>query len=284
MNGTDQEYRSSEDSRRRRIARWLATSRTTGATAAVVCVILAVIVIAAVGIAVTRDDDPARSSPPASSVPVTTPAAEPGKDAAFGVPSSDLFGRVVAHPVNPRGQALPQVTVDRPVFAAGGEVAKPEGVMWQQTGPFVLPFSTSDGPARVDGPLVAGYTRTPQGAALAAWQMSMRLVIDPESLDAVFENQIEPSTRGSKALWAPKKWLDWSQYPAQYRPDAFRIAGWDADSSFAVVEYAARDKTAASWFTMRFEVVWHDGDWKLRRPTTSIPPQTITTLAGWTQW
>lgn len=119
-------------------------------------------------------------------------------------------------------------------------------------------------------PIGTGFARTPpQGAALAAWQISMRTVIDQESLDAVFDNQIEPSTRGgNKASWAPKKWIDWSQLPPQYIPAAFKISGWSADNSFAVVEVAARDKTPGSWFTTRFEVVWQDGDWKIRR----LPP------------
>ncbi|MBM4543059.1 hypothetical protein GS463_29855 [Rhodococcus hoagii] len=93
--------------------------------------------------------------------------------------------------------------------------------------------------------------------------------------------------RGNKALWAPKQWLDWSQYPQQYRPDAFRVTGWSDDNSYAVIEYALRDMrtgTQTGWFTARFEVVWQDGDWKLRRPSTQLPPQNLTSLAGWTQW
>ncbi|MBM4543054.1 hypothetical protein GS463_29830 [Rhodococcus hoagii] len=92
---------------------------------------------------------------------------------------------------------------------------------------------------------------------------------------------------GNKALWAPKQWLDWSQYPQQYRPDAFRVTGWSDDNSYAVIEYALRDMrtgTQTGWFTARFEVVWQDGDWKLRRPSTQLPPQNLTSLAGWTQW
>ncbi|AGT95629.1 hypothetical protein NOU13_30895 [Rhodococcus erythropolis] len=284
MSNRTEPRETTEGSRLRRTGEWLATSRTTGIAAAVFCALLAVVVAVAVFIAVTRDDDSAGAGAPTATQPPATAPAKPDSGTAFGVPSADLFGRVIANPVNPRGQALPQSSADRPSFKEGDPVPAPEGLMWQQVGPFILPFSTSDGPTRVDGPLATGFARTPQGAALAAWQISMRTVIDQESLDAVFDNQIEPSTRGNKASWAPKKWIDWSQLPPQYIPAAFKISGWSADNSFAVVEVAARDKTPGSWFTTRFEVVWQDGDWKIRRPSTQLPPQTITSLTGWTQW
>ncbi|MBM4479804.1 hypothetical protein MWT96_24875 (plasmid) [Prescottella equi] len=277
----------SDDGRLRRTGTWLATSKTTGVLAWAFCAVLAVVVAAAVVIAVTRDNDSGNTAGPQTSVPSTTAPAPAAPGTQFGVPSSDIFGRVVAQPVNPRGEALPQAPADRSQFRQGDPVAAPDGMMWQQVGPFVLPFSTSAGPARIDGPIARGYTQTPQGAALAAWQASWRINIDPESLDAVFDNQIEPSTRGNKALWAPKQWLDWSQYPQQYRPDAFRVTGWSDDNSYAVIEYALRDMrtgTQTGWFTARFEVVWQDGDWKLRRPSTQLPPQNLTSLAGWTQW
>ncbi|NKS56581.1 hypothetical protein GS504_03445 [Rhodococcus hoagii] len=280
----EQEQTSSDEGRLRRTGSWLATSRTTGVLAWAFCAVLAVVVVAAVLIAVTRDSDSDNASRPQTSAPSTTEPAPATPGAQFGVPASDIFGRVVAQPVNPRGQALPQSPVDRPQFRQGSPVTAPDGMMWQQIGPFVLPFSTSDGPARIDGPIARGYTQTPQGAALAAWQANWRLPIDQESLDAVFESQIEPSTRGPKALWAPKQFQDWSQYAQLPRPDAFRIVGWSEDNSYAVIDYAMRDKTPGAWFTGRFEVVWQDGDWKLRRPSTQIPPQTITSLAGWTQW
>ena len=46
--------------------------------------------------------------------------------------------------------------------------------MWQQVDGVPMPFSTSDGPTAVDGELPTGFAQTPQGAALAAQQLSAR--------------------------------------------------------------------------------------------------------------
>lgn len=81
-------------------------------------------------------------------------------------PIFDALGRVVYVPLDGDGVVLPQSRPgdDRPTDQAPG------GVMLQQIhGNMVVPFSTSDGPTRVtDSGVAAGFSRTPQGAGLAA--------------------------------------------------------------------------------------------------------------------
>lgn len=80
-------------------------------------------------------------------------------------PYFDGLGRVVYVPLDSNGVALPQSALgDRPVDQA------PAGVMLQRVhGNMVLPFSTSDGPTRItDSGVAAGFSRTAQGAGLAA--------------------------------------------------------------------------------------------------------------------
>jgi len=57
--------------------------------------------------------------------------------------------------------------------------AAPAGVNFQVVHGLQLPFSPVDGPLRVDGPVAAGYSHTPQGAALAATQLGLRLLYAP---------------------------------------------------------------------------------------------------------
>ncbi|MGE2767151.1 hypothetical protein ACQGAO_00190 [Rhodococcus sp. 1.20] len=163
MSNRTEPRETTEGSRLRRTGEWLATSRTTGIAAAVFCALLAVVVAVAVVIAVTRDDDSVGAGAPTATQPPATAPAKPDSGTAFGVPSADLFGRVIANPVNPRGQALPQSQADRPSFKEGDPVPAPEGLMWQQVGPFILPFSTSDGPTSSRWPIGHGFRSHPPG-------------------------------------------------------------------------------------------------------------------------
>ncbi|GAB4590233.1 hypothetical protein Ntsu_80650 [Nocardia sp. IFM 10818] len=157
-------------------------------------------------------------------------------------------------------------------------------MMWQAIGPFVLPFSTSDGPASVDGVLARGYTRTPQGAALAAWQIPWRAGISRSNYDTVMSAQTVGSAQDFAAMRTEDNW-DWSTQPARsLRPSAFRITSWDG--THAVVQYALPDKAPNSWYLAQFDVVWTDGDWKLRAPDAAANTikKTVPSLVGWTPW
>ena len=53
-----------------------------------------------------------------------------------------------------------------------------------------------------------------------------------------------------------------------------------------VIEYAANNVSGNGWTTAPLEVVWHDGDWKLKltdHPNSDKVGSTPT-LAGWTRW
>ncbi|MGW4482096.1 hypothetical protein [Rhodococcus triatomae] len=81
-------------------------------------------------------------------------------------PIFDPLDRVVYIPRDSNGVILPQSNpgADRPATQAPG------GVMLQKIhGNMVVPFSTSDGPTRLtDSGVAAGFSRTAQGAGLAA--------------------------------------------------------------------------------------------------------------------
>ena len=174
---------------------------------------LAFVVIASAGILGYRalsghDTTNPQSRPSASAVPTTTAPNSPG---GFGAPSADTLGRPVAHPNNAAGQALPQKPVSRDDYRCDtppncSAPVAPESVMWQEVKPWVLPFSTSDGPARIDGSLAQGYTRTPQGAALAAWQIAWRAASSREVFDDVMAHQMVGTPEDLAQMRATKQW------------------------------------------------------------------------------
>lgn len=267
---------------------WLWQSRSTGALAVIGCIGLAVIVVVAVTLALVRNHSTSSTTAPVVTPAPGTSSADSGDQSGFAVAGSDVFGRVVAKPNNPRGQALPQDHSDRAPFHEGDIAPAPAGMMWQQVGPFVLPFSTSDGPTRIEGPIATGYTQTPQGAALAGQQIWWHVGIDGETFDEVVARQVDPGSRTNLPTPKPsERNPDWSKFPQFYRPDAFRVVGWSADSTYAVVEYALRksvDPNQPGWFSSRAELSWQDGDWKIVVPATEAPSVSVPALVGWTKW
>lgn len=216
-----------------------------------------------------------------------TPSQGPG-GAGFGTPSADALGRPVEHPRNPAGQALPQspsATSDYQCELPPNcpAVEAPQGLMWQEIKPWVLPFSTSDGPARVEGPLAYGFQRSPQGAALAAWQIAWRAASSRESFDQFLARQAAGEAQDFESMKATKNWDYSDRVSAARRPSAFRLTGWQP-SGFAAVQYAV-PATPGTWSVVALNVVWQNGDWKLRAPSGSPQQsQTLVSLAGWTQW
>lgn len=94
-------------------------------------------------------------------------------------PVKDRVNRVIYVPVDSKGVVLSESTIGtngRPVTQA------PSGVMLQRIhGNMDLPFSTSDGPTGfTDNGIAIGFSRTAQGAALAAAHYSGYLISGPD--------------------------------------------------------------------------------------------------------
>ena len=161
----------------------------------------------------------------------------------------------------------------------------PEGVGWQLYQGVALPVSATDGPLRVDGPVHAGYTRTPTGALLAASQIGMRYVITPEvtGLRQVIDQQIVDDD-GRTALLALYSRLTSNNQPAggyaQYT--AFRYLSWTPD--MAVISLATKDANGVLQVgtdTLR----WVDGDWRIALPPSGLQqPQVVQDLTGFVSW
>ncbi|MET8427822.1 hypothetical protein [Nocardia sp. NPDC004860] len=250
------------------------------------------VLVAAAGVAGSRllgggdSTDRNRAGANSSTAPATSSSATP---TGFAPPSSDQLGRPVVRPNNLAGQALPQSPVPHGDYSCPSApncpvVDAPAGMMWQQVGPFTLPFSTSDGPGRIDGPVADGYTRTPQGAALAAWQIIWRLAMSRTYYDAVVPAQVTGTAQDLESLKPTKDNWDVSKKPAYFlRPSAFRMTSWDG--SHAIIQYAV-PQVGGGWFSMQFDAIWADGGWKLRAPgpTENQVKTPVASLVGWTPW
>ncbi|ONM47688.1 hypothetical protein [Nocardia donostiensis] len=250
--------------------------------------VLTLIVIVGVFVYVGRDDDAGSEAAPSFT---EGPVAE-----GFAAPDVDLFGRRVDIPNNPAGQTLPQdPSPQRKPTDPDWLTAAPKGTTgprgWQRVYGASVPFSTSDGPRRIEDGLAVGYSHTPQGAALAAAQITYRLNARPAHRD-LYVRQVRVS---AQQIAAYDRALDADRLPEQQpesvtkylvASDAFKIDDYADD--MAIVRLAIRGPAVDGkqlWVALRLIMVWDAGDWRLK-PTTSSAPQTeyVESLAGWTPW
>ncbi len=193
------------------------------------------------------------------------------------------------------GQATPSKTgTDRPSATTSAGVAEPvqpplttapEGVTWELFEGVAVPSSRTDGPTRVDGPVQAGFSRTPTGALLADAQISIRTLVDRDVADllTVAEAQLVDGP-GKTAYLNLISQLEVNDPPATgYAQIAgFRYITYTAD--LAVISRATRDQSGriqVSSDTLR----WIDGDWKLDKPATGLQqPQVVQDLTGYVPW
>ncbi|MVU77815.1 hypothetical protein GPX89_11235 [Nocardia sp. ET3-3] len=214
----------------------------------------------------------------------------------FASPEVDLFGRRVDIPNNTDGQPLPQdpskqrKTTDTDWLTAAPQgLADPHG--WQRVYGASVPFSTSDGPARLENGLAVGYSHTPQGAALASAQITYRLNARPADRE-LYVRQVrvpaEQLTAYDQALADQRLPKQQPEKVTRYlvAPDAFQIENYADD--MAIVRLAARGPVVDNrqlWAAVRLIMVWDAGDWRLK-PSSSKTAQTeyVDSLAGWTRW
>ncbi|MCM6774692.1 hypothetical protein NDR87_12835 [Nocardia sp. CDC159] len=256
--------------------------------------VIALIVIVGVFMYVGRDT----SSPSqGQGEPGPGPAPTAGTGATgFADPEIDLFGRRIDIPNNPAGQPLPQDASRqrRPgdedwLTAAPVGTTEPRG--WQRVYGAVVPFSTSDGPTSIEDGQAVGYSHTPQGAALAAAQITYRLNARPADRE-LYVRQVRATAQQiaayDKARAAGKLPEQQPERITKYlvAPDAFQIENYADD--MAIVRLAARGPVLEGkqrWAAVRLIMVWDGGDWRLK-PTEARASQTefVDSLGGWTKW
>lgn len=178
-------------------------------------------------------------------------------------PEHSASGPVAAGPEAPgKGSPLPQQpelvrSPADPAWLTGA----PHDISWQRVDGVPLPFSSSDGPARIDGAVASGYSHTPQGAVMAAAQISFRLAWSPDYERVVrAQTAVSDQTRQQLVDARASNSLD-PAVVGQYAsaPVAFKIAEYTAEATTLWLAFPARD----GQFTFaRAALVWSGNDWK----------------------
>ncbi|MGW5268275.1 hypothetical protein ACWEQ4_06455 [Rhodococcus sp. NPDC003994] len=246
-------------------------------------------------------EDTDTAAPPTSAAPTPDPETSELNTGAtgFGIPDADLSGRTVMVPNNPAGQPLPQRDPTGPRTECtpdGAPVTSPEGVMIQRNFGVSTLYSETDGPSRFDGLVLAGYSRTPQGAALAAANFAPRIAargaVAVEAGQKLFlfdespvANPVFDPAEVEKESAKPVR----SEPAALRAPMAFRVLS--CSDSFAVVELAfirdvddnGRRLQQPQYNGLRYNIAWNEGTWKVR-PNERAEFGPYTSLDGFTRW
>jgi hypothetical protein len=203
-------------------------------------------------------------------------------------PTIDLFGNRLEMPNDESGAVLSQDVSGRPDPTRPDYLTTPPARMqWQRGwGGAALPVSGSDGPSRIYGGIATGFARTPQGAALAAFDALARALAAPEG---VWQQAVRDRYYGGGQALLDRFTRSREHTPDAARyvvvPDGVRIQPGYRDD-LAVVQFATRDDlgyTIGTW-----PMAWIDGDWRVRVPenieTLWGPGTSNATLAGFGSW
>lgn len=224
--------------------------RSRGLAAAVVVLVL-LVGVSLLALLLNRDNDGADQAAPAVTPTTTQPTA----------------------PSSAPAEVLPPLTT------------APTGVTWELFQGVALPTSRTDGPARVEGPVHAGFSRTPTGALLADVQISYRTLVDPDlgNLRHVVDAQLAEGP-GKVAYLNLLSQLRENDPPANGYAQmvGFRYITYTPD--LAVISRATRGNSGniqVGIDTLR----WVDGDWKLEKPASGLQqPQIVANLSGYVPW
>lgn len=182
-------------------------------------------------------------------------------------------------PSTPGGSNTPSEPVAAPLTTT------PAGVTWDLFQGVALPTSRTDGPTRVEGPVHAGYSRTPTGALLAASQIRVRALATPgvPNLLRVVDEQFVDGPGKTAYRNLISNVTDTAQPAGGYTQYVgFRYLSYTPD--VAVLNLASRGNSGvlrASTNTVR----WVDGDWRLEKPADAQEPsQVLQDRTGYVPW
>ncbi|WP_225730468.1 MULTISPECIES: hypothetical protein [unclassified Nocardia] len=258
-------------------------------------VVIAVAVVAVGAVAVVAYEHGGTRDSSSGSTTSATPDRTGETGDGFGTPVTDVYGRRVDVPRADAGQPLPQT--DAPIGESDPLwlTAAPSGMNgrggWQRVHGASVPFSTSDGPARIVNGMAAGYAHTPRGGALAAVYITHQLAVRPADPAVVARVNYSPEgvnlyrervAAGKLPMQQPEEVTRWIT-----APDAYQIVSWSPD--LCVLTVATRRKMgtpaqAPTWTAARYSVVWTGGDWNLLPNSEIGGPREISSILGWTPW
>jgi hypothetical protein len=201
-----------------------------------------------------------------------------GQSVTAGRDSAPLAPAVVA--------ATDVITAASDAVAAAEPLLSAPAVTWQLFAGVPLPYSATAGPRRIDGPVYAGFERSPTGALLAAAHLGTRYLMTPgPGWRQVVDRQVLPGP-GREAFVRLRATVDAADPPGTHgQPAGFRIVAFTPH--VAVVQEAVRFPSTGALQVTVSTLRWVGGDWRLElQPDGSTSPtaQAVPDLDGFVVW
>ncbi len=153
----------------------------------------------------------------------------------------------------------------------------PQITRWVTVGGIEVPIGTTDGPRGGEWEPFAGFSHTPQGAALAAITQSVQLATASDRTWPTILAGVAAPGEGRDLYAAHRALVEFSGTDPEMVPTIVGYTIGDYSDTAATVDVVQRfsDDSLASATT---QVVWIDGDWRLHLPSETAA--TITALDG----
>jgi hypothetical protein len=151
----------------------------------------------------------------------------------------------------------------------------PADVTWQDYQGVALPFG-ADGPTRHET-TATGFTRNPQGAALAAIQHDLRMSLAHDDWPEVARDELAP-TPGKDAWVASRdlvRLMGRANPATAPRIAGYRIGSYSPDRAEVTIFVVYPDRSIAATDTA---VNWTDNDWRLVLPAPDSTAVTVRSL------
>lgn len=262
--------------------------RNVGVIVAAVVVIVAII-IAAVTFAGNGDESPSTDNPDTTEQAPGEPTADTPNEGSsaqgFDSPTVDFLGRKVLTPRN--GVGVPRGNLRQTEDVCAQKESAAAGIEMQATEPTTL-WSKSDGPASVESGAPTGYSRTVQGASVAAWNYYSVMYRNDASAEWIAKNRVDMSESDRDALVKDIQQAGGPVEPAmkQVPPVAYRVTSCSDD--YVVLDYAkpAGDPSSGrsqGYNALRLAVVWKNDDWNVQLDALKGSADNVD-IEGWTQW
>ncbi|GAA3736847.1 hypothetical protein [Micromonospora maritima] len=183
--------------------------------------------------------------------------------------------------------AQPQTTGELPTAVP---TTAPAGVTWQVVRGTALPFSDRAGPRDHSDAQATGFAHTPEGALVAAAQLTSRVgaAAGRASWQPTLTRQFLPSPDRDRLQAALEAEPEQPAQPGDLAPLAgYLYQSYTPDTAVIGLVYRAVNGTTARWFVVTTTLQWRDDDWKMVAPPggawTSLS-RTVTDLRGVVEW
>ena len=172
--------------------------------------------------------------------------------------------------------------------AAPDLAAAPADVQWRTVGGVSIPVSAVDGPTTTNGTVRSGYSKTPQGAVLAAINGQTALALAGDRAWPEVVNTVTAPGPGRDEFAAARAGVSVSgTVPADTAPTfvGFEVTDYGSDPLSAVVSIAQRlGGEDGALYSYPVALQWIADDWRIVLPTAeeNVDAAELATLDGYT--